>query len=133
MLAGVASALDGRVRALDWPGIQAGLDAHGYAVTPPLLTPAECAALVSLYGQEQPFRSTIDMARYNFGSGQYKYFARPLPALVESLRTSLYPRLAPIANAWAERLGGPSFPDDLEAFLEVCARHGQTRPTPVPS
>jgi uncharacterized protein len=131
MLAGVASALDGRVRALDWPAIQAGLDAYGYATTPPLLTAAECAALVRLYGQEQPFRSTIDMARYNFGSGEYKYFARPLPALVGSLRTSLYPRLAPIANAWAERLDGPSFPDTLDAFLEVCARHGQTRPTPL--
>ena len=131
MLAGVASALEGRVRALAWPAIEAGLDAYGYATTPPLVTPAGCAAMVSLYSQEQPFRSTIDMARYNFGSGEYKYFARPLPALVESLRTSLYRHLAPIANRWAEQLGGPSFSDSLDAFLEECARRGQTRPTPL--
>jgi hypothetical protein len=45
------------------------------------------------------------MARHGFGSGGYKYFARPLPDLVAALRRAFYERLAPIANAWGRRSG----------------------------
>jgi len=116
---------------LDWPAIESSLDEFGYATTPPLLTAADCRELVRLYDDESRFRSRIDMARYNFGSGEYKYFARPLPASVEELRSELYPRLAVTANRWAERLGISGYPGELEAFLEVCAQHGQNRPTPL--
>jgi hypothetical protein len=111
--------------------LDGSLDRFGWATTAPLLSPAECRELTQLYGQDERFRSRVDMARHNFGSGEYKYFSRPLPAVVEELRTSLYTRLAPIASRWAARLGGEPYPPDLPAFLDSCVRAGQTRPTPL--
>jgi hypothetical protein len=121
-----------RIAALDWDRIAADLDAHGAAGTGPLLTPEECAALVSTYDDPTGFRSRIVMARHGFGRGEYQYFAAPLPPLVAGLRTALYSRLAPIANAWAERLGEEHrLPPDLAAFAAACHAAGQARPTPL--
>ena len=123
--------LPARIAALDWPGIAAGLDARGCATTGPLLTPAECDALAALYDGEAGFRSRIVMARHGFGQGEYKYFAHPLPAPVQALRTGLYPPLATVANRWAAALGLPDFPGDHAAFLRQCHEAGQDRPTPL--
>jgi hypothetical protein len=127
----VKDGIEQRLGRLDWAAIAGSLDAYGYATTPALLTPAECAELVAMYDDEASFRSRVDMARHNFGSGEYKYFGRPLPPIVEDLRTAWYPRLAPIASEWAERLREPAFPTQLADFLAICAEHGQTRPTPL--
>ncbi|MFN0089857.1 MAG: 2OG-Fe(II) oxygenase [Acidimicrobiales bacterium] len=126
-----AAAID----ALDWAGVAASLDARGWA-TAPLLSAAQCAETAALYDEEARFRATVDMAAHRFGVGEYRYFAYPLPALVADLRERLYPRLAPIAQRWAQRLAGRGasperYPDRLEEFLAVCAQAGQTRPTPL--
>jgi len=85
-----------------------------------------------LFDDDRRFRSRIDMARYRFGVGEYKYFAAPLPEPVAALRTALYRRLAPVANRWMEALGSPErYPADLGSYLARCAAHGQTRPTPL--
>jgi hypothetical protein len=85
-----------------------------------------------LYDAEHLFRSRIDMKRFRFGEGEYKYFAYPLPPLVHALRESLYPRLAVIANAWAKATGQPEhFPSTHEQLLAFCRRNGQTKPTPL--
>ncbi len=124
-----------RVDALDWAAAEESLSERGYAVTPPLLTAAECADLVSLYGEEKRFRSHIIMERYRFGIGDYKYFDNPLPPTVASLRTSAYPHLAPIANCWAELLGERDtharFPMGHTEFLNICHKAGQKKPTPL--
>ena len=97
-----------------------------------LLAPAQCADMASRYGQEAGFRSRVVMARHGFGRGEYRYFAYPLPGLLESLRSSIYPHLAPIANDWQERLGqGARFPPTLAQFLARCHAAGQTLPTPL--
>jgi len=120
------------VAALDWPAIASSLDDYGYAHTRAVLTPVECDALVALYDHEPLFRSRIEMRRHGFGEGDYKYFAPPLPPLVRELREAFYPWLAPVANRWMGALGAPTrFPPTLDAFLESCARHGQTKPTPL--
>jgi len=131
MLPLVPGSISDKVHGLDWPSIEASLDDYGYAVTPALLSATECASLAALYDHEDSFRSRVDMARYNFGSGEYKYFERPLPSDVEELRRAVYPCLAPVANRWAERLGGQEYPAELDQFLDVCAKHGQTKPTPL--
>jgi hypothetical protein len=121
-----------RVAALDWETIERSLWDYGYAKTPALLTPSECLGLIGLYADESRFRSRIDMARYRFGVGDYKYFAHPLPPLVAGLRRHAYERLAPIANRWQAALGSRRrYPSRLDDLLARCARRGQTRPTPL--
>jgi hypothetical protein len=118
--------------ALDWKTLEAELWQRGYATTEPLLTPEDCHALMALYDREDCFRSRVDMRRFRFGEGEYKYFRYPLPPQVQALRESLYPPLASIANAWSHALGAShNFPSTLAALLAVCRRHGQTRPTPL--
>ncbi len=120
-----------RIDRLDWPRIAAELDAIGAATTGPILTPAECDALAGLYDDPAPFRSRVVMARHGFGSGEYQYFATPLPEAVAALRQALYPHLARLANAWAARLDVAPYPADHATFLAACHKAGQTRPTPL--
>ena len=121
-----------RLGQLDWKAIEASLWQRGYAKTDPLLTAQECDALIALYTKDRLFRSRIDMKRFRFGEGEYKYFAYPLPSLVQVLRETIYPRLAVIANAWAKALGQPeNFPLSHEKLLACCRRNGQTKPTPL--
>jgi hypothetical protein len=119
-----------RVEALDWADLTAQLDDRGFALTAPLLTEAETAELAGQFDDGR-FRSTIDMARHRFGDGRYRYFEHPLPDTIAALRRAFYERLAPIANAWAERIGGPRFPPRHEELIERCRKAGQERPTPL--
>ena len=122
---------DGRIDALPWDDLHAALDERGFAVTPPVLRARECAQLARVY-ERGDFRSRIDMRRHGFGSGEYKYFAYPLPEPVAALREAFYPHLATAANRWAALLGAPGdYPPGLDAFLERCHAAGQTRPTPL--
>ncbi|MEV6416314.1 2OG-Fe(II) oxygenase [Kribbella sp. NPDC051718] len=108
------------------------LDEHGCALIGQLLTPEQCAEIAGLYDEVRRFRSTIDMARYRFGSGQYRYFDHPLPDLVAKLREEFYPQLLPVAREWAAKLNRPApWPDTLEEWLDDCHRAGQTKPTPI--
>jgi uncharacterized protein len=124
--------LTSRVDELDWHDIREQLDERGFAITEPLLDARECADLADLFDGGR-FRSTIDMARYRFGDGCYRYFDRPLPQPIDELRTSLYAHLAPIANEWDELLGGDAgaFPLDHDELLARCRAAGQERPTPL--
>jgi uncharacterized protein len=128
----VSGEIGQRVDAIDWPQVSADLETQGWAILPGLLTHKEADAIVALYGQDDGFRSRVVMARHGFGRGEYKYFSYPLPDLVQALRTSAYPHLAPIANHWQERTGKDvRFPAGHAAFLERCHQAGQVRPTPL--
>ena len=121
-----------RVRSLAWSEIEASLWEFGYARISELLTADECAGLIALYNDDLHFRSRIDMARYRFGVGDYKYFDYPLPAVVQQLRLNTYPPLAGIANRWMEATGSDErFAPSLEEFHERCRALGQTKPTPL--
>lgn len=135
-----SGAVEERLARLDWDAIERSLWAAGHARTEPLIDPDECGRLAALFSDDARFRSTIDMARFRFGVGTYRYFAYPLPETVEALRREAYRHLAPIANRWAETLGAKErsapankarFPPSLEAFLKRCRARGQARPTPL--
>lgn len=127
-----AASLSTRIGRIRWAEVEADLAERPYARLGPLLTPAECGHLMALYPDEGSFRSRVDMERHRFGAGEYKYFAHPLPPLVEQLRAAAYPHLARSANAWATALGAPSrFPERLLDFLARCHAAGQKRPTPL--
>ncbi len=126
-------ALAARLERLDWSALAESLGSSGWAKTgAPLLTAEECAALTDLYRDDTRFRSRVDMERFRFGAGEYKYFADPLPTLVQDLRAHAYPRLAPIANEWMKALRTRRrFPPTLAGLRAACRRRGQTRPTPL--
>jgi uncharacterized protein len=116
----------------DWRRIATELDEQGWALLPGLMDDAGCDGIAGLYDRDQAFRSRVVMARHGFGKGEYRYFSYPLPRAVAQLRGALYPRLAPIANGWQQRLGHVArFPADHAGYLEHCHARGQTRPTPL--
>jgi hypothetical protein len=121
-----------RVTALEWDTLQQTLDQQGYAKVPVLLDKDECNEIINTYGQESYFRSTINMARYRFGLGEYKYYQAPLPDLLQQLREGFYPELALTANRWQEQLGrDANYPAALSEFLELCHHQEQIRSTPL--
>jgi hypothetical protein len=128
----LVAAESARLGRYDWASIEGELNESGAAVLDRLLTPKECSETVALYDDDKRFRSRIVMARHGFGKGEYKYFAYPLPKLVQQLRTTLYPQLARIANAWNERMGVDArYPTKHREYLSLCHDAGQARPTPL--
>jgi hypothetical protein len=120
-----------RVSQYDWSTLSEEINSYGCAVIEKLLSPEECRQIAGLYPEEGPFRSQIHMARHGFGEGEYRYFKYPLPDLIESLRTALYPHLANIANGWNERMGiDQRYPERHAEFLKHVTskvRRGQRR------
>jgi len=121
-----------RVNRLDWTRVERDLDDQGSAVLGTLLSPEECQALAALYSNDAVFRSRVVMSRHGFGRGEYKYFRYPLPDPVAVLRTTLYPKLVPIANRWnTEMRSDVRYPESHSDFLERCHQAGQSKPTPL--
>lgn len=121
-----------RLGRIEWPTVEAALDARGWAVIDGLLDAPTCAALAGVYGQDALFRKRVTMENFGYGRGTYAYFQYPLPAVVEVLRSRLYPPLAAIANRWSASLGRDErYPAELELFLQRCRDADQCRPTPL--
>jgi len=121
-----------RLDRIDTLALEGDLEAQGWSVLPDLLTAPQCDDVAGLYSGEDGFRSRVVMARHGFGRGEYRYFSYPLPWLIQQLRTTLYPHVAPIANQWHERMGmNARFPASHDEFMARCAAAGQRRPTPL--
>ncbi|MFE7400222.1 2OG-Fe(II) oxygenase [Streptomyces sp. NPDC057557] len=120
------------VDATDWAVLTDEVDAYGSALTGQLLAHDRCRELAGQYDETERFRSTIDMARHRFGSGQYRYFTHDLPEVVRELREAFYPHLLPIARAWADKSGKPApWPDELEEWLDMCHAAGQSKSSQI--
>jgi uncharacterized protein len=121
-----------RVNAIRWEQVSHDLDAQGSTVVERLLARKECEALAALYSHDQLFRSRVVMGQHGFGRGEYKYFSYPLPEIVASLRTAMYPHLVPIANRWNRAMNiAARYPERHADFLDRCHRAGQMKPTPL--
>lgn len=121
-----------RIGKFDWTRVTQDLDSQGSALLEHVLSAEECRTLAALYENDASFRSRVTMARHGFGRGEYKYFSYPLPDLIANLRKAIYPYLVPIANRWNADMGlHIRYPDRHEAFLDLCHRAGQTKPTPL--
>lgn len=118
------------INTLDWATATDSLHEHGFALIPQVLDVKECDLVIDAYNNADLYRKTITMERYRFGKGEYKYFSYPLPPMIQSIRTAVYPHLVPVANAWMKALNDPrTFPADLSTLQEQCRAHDQDKPT----
>ncbi|MGV3602327.1 MAG: 2OG-Fe(II) oxygenase [Dyadobacter fermentans] len=115
---------------LDWADVRDNLHRRGYARLTGVLDAKECDDLVSAYDDPTHYRKTIIMERYRFGLGEYKYFSYPLPPIIQRIRESVYPKLAPVANQWMNVLtNAQPYPALFQDFQEFCHSKGQMQPT----
>ena len=117
--------------AIDWDHVSVDMHAKGYARIAGVLSGEQCDDFIRTY-ETGRYRKTVTMERHRFGLGEYKYFDYPLPDLVQSAREEIYPRLAPVANEWAERLNlDVRYPASFAEFQAECHKAGQLKPTPL--
>jgi uncharacterized protein len=119
-----------KLGAIDWEETTASVRERGHALLDGVLDQSQCERLISLYDDDSLYRKTINMERYRFGRGQYRYFGYPLPPAIQELREGIYARLAPIANTWMEVLNTDiRYPLQHTEFIDKCRSHGQDKPT----
>jgi uncharacterized protein len=128
----MSNRISDRIASLGWEELQHLLDVQGFAKLPSLLDPDQCQEMINTKDDTSNFRSTINMKRYRFGEGEYKYYQAPLPPVLQQLRTDFYPELAKTANRWLQQLRkDPIYPPNLSEFLDHCHAQGQVRSTPL--
>ena len=116
--------------AVDWARITKELNEQGFTTIRSYWPAMTCKQMESLFQQESRYRSTIQMERYRFGRGQYKYFSYPLPEEIQRVREEFYPPLSALANEWMFRLGQTTtYPALHVDFIRQCHDRGQERPT----
>ncbi len=117
---------------MNWQAIHIDLSEKGFSILPNVLLKMECEHIKSLYDDPAFYRSTINMARYRFGKGEYKYFNYPLPLKIQALREGFYQPLSSLANEWNAQLGiSESFPGTHSELINICRQKNQLRPTPL--
>lgn len=116
----------------NWSSIQTMLATKGFVILPNVLSKSDCENLQGLYDETSLFRSVINMERYRFGKGEYKYFKYPLPRKVQAIREEFYKHLVSVANEWNQQLGlAERFPDEHSERIQFCQAKQQMRPTPL--
>lgn len=117
---------------INWLDIKESLSEKGFALIPEALSKKDCSELTNLYPKQELYRNVINMQRYRFGQGEYKYFSYPLPQLIQQLREQFYVPLANLGNEWASLLGNETtYPETHPDFIALCHKHKQNRPTPL--
>jgi uncharacterized protein len=119
-----------KIADVDLQTVTKEMNKKGYALVSRFLPSEHCNEFISKYNNSNLYRKTIAMERYRFGLGEYKYFRYPLPDLIQTIRTAIYPKLAPIANSWMNMLNlQRHFPETFDDLQRLCHNHNQTKPT----
>ncbi|WP_411824143.1 2OG-Fe(II) oxygenase [Leptospira sp. 'Mane'] len=119
-----------KIELLNWIEIGSELNEKGYSVVNRFMTESDCKEHIELYNHENLFRKTVVMERYRFGLGEYKYFDYPLPPTIRTIRETIYPYLAKIANDWMNLLRIETrFPSTGKELQTICEANAQTKPT----
>lgn len=122
--------IETRLAAKDWQAVSRELHNKGFVIVKDVLNKQECEALIAEYDAGNTYRKTINMQRYRFGQGEYKYFQYPLPALITTMREKVYTEIAPVANQWMQELNmDKQFPATHQGMKKLCQEHGQQKPT----
>ena len=88
--------------------------------------------LRGMFDDDARFAKTVVMDRPEFGQGVYRYFAAPIPDVVDRIRRAMYRPIAVIANEWQRLLGEAElYPAEWTAFCDECRGAGQCTPTPI--
>ncbi|MNZ87904.1 hypothetical protein D3C78_1067800 [compost metagenome] len=119
-----------RLNLIDWHLVMEQMNEKGYAQLSRVLSQEECGELIDNYSNDEWYRKTITMERYRFGFGEYKYFNYPLHSLIQTIRETVYPKLAVIANKWMQVLNiEQRFPNTFVELQQLCHAQGQVKPT----
>jgi hypothetical protein len=122
--------IESKLFAINWQLVTEEMNEKGYSILPGLLSNRQCEELIKDYDNANAYRKTVVMERYRFGLGEYKYFNYPLPGLIQTIRETVYPKLAPIANNWMKVLNiDKEFPDTFSELQKLCHDNNQTKPT----
>ena len=126
----VSETIEEKISDTDWQSATEKINEKGYALVSQFLPDQYCEELIGKYDNFALYRKTIIMDRYRFGLGEYKYFNYPLPDPIQTLRNAIYPKLAPVANAWMNMLDMKRrFPDKFDELQRLCQENNQTKPT----
>jgi uncharacterized protein len=120
-----------KIADIDWQQtVTEEMNEKGYSLVSRFLPVQSCDELIGKYDNSDLYRKTITMERHSFGLGEYKYFKYPLPDLIQTIRRAIYPKLAPVANAWMKMLNVErQFPDNFDELQRLCHDNNQTKPT----
>ena len=122
--------IETRLAAVKWPAVTEELHDKGFTIVRNILNKQECSTLIADYDSGEAYRKTVNMKRYRFGLGEYKYFQYPLPELIAKLREGVYAGIVPVANGWMKELGiRKTFPSTHREMKALCKDHGQEKPT----
>jgi uncharacterized protein len=123
--------IEEKIADIDWQQtVTEEMNEKGYALVSRFLSVQSCDELIGKYDNSNLYRKTITMERHSFGLGEYKYFKYPLPDLIQTVRRAIYPKLAPVANAWMKTLNVErQFPDKFDELQRLCHDNNQTKPT----
>lgn len=122
--------IEAKLSAVNWQVVTEDMNEKGYSILPGVLSSRQCEELIDDYDNANAYRKTVVMERYRFGLGEYKYFNYPLPGLIQMIRETVYPQLAPIANSWMKVLNiDKEFPVTFSELQTLCHNNNQTKPT----
>ena len=126
----ISNVISEKISGIDWQRVTEEMNEKGYVLVLQFLPNQYCEELIGEYDNSDLYRKTITMERHSFGLGEYKYFKYPLPDLIQTIRSAIYPKLAPVANTWMKALNiEKEFPDQFDEFQRLCHDNNQTKPT----